>query len=371
MYETQADKRYAFDVSIWVNNTQQSAENLERRMPENLRAKIQTWTISTKMKRKNIRLVLSIFVVLFIYWMWTKVRVPRKRVDTKSQVCISLVHDELTPQLMKIMALKSWEELRQYRKQRGNEIQTNELSLLINRAYGLKFGYPVYVSDLKEYEGVHLQRHRSWKRLLWVANLLATHKECEWVAALDSFSYLWMDQHETKFHDWFSSTAINEATSTYDTFHHEKRLRFGYYDWKEQPYWFIIAASGVNQVPPYGDFQMPGDTNQDYVDDSIFLVRNNDKGRRFMEDWYYEPSDHPNGELHPIYEEFYHGASKERRILNRIIMPRQNRGVMIMSFKDMLLPRGRMTRKNILPEELKRDLTIAADTLFGLAAPEQ
>jgi hypothetical protein len=272
---------------------------------------------------------------------------------------------------MKISSLKSIEDLKQYRRQRGNEIETNELSLIINRAYGLKFEYPVFVSDLSEYDHVQPERDRSWKRVLWVSKLLATHKECEWIASLDSNSYLWMDQHDTNFHDWFSSTGINEATPTYDTFHHEKRIRFGYYDWREQPYWFIIAASGVNQVPPYGNFHVTGATDQDYVDDSIFFVKNNDKGNRFMEDWYYEPSDYPNGEHHPIYEEFYHGSSKERRILNRIIMPRQNRGVMIMSFKDMLLPWGRMTRNNVLPEELRRDLSLAVDHLFGLATLEQ
>jgi hypothetical protein len=310
-----------------------------------------------KLRFRSIPIFLAILALLYL---WNDRITSQNDVpNTKTHVCISIVYENITTELETIRQLNTTKEMFQYAKENITTMNQQQLHLFINQAYAKKFNYSLLISDLRDINNTFTKRHRSWTRLLYVSELQQKQPHCEWIASMDSTSYLWMEEHSIHFHQWFSTTGLHEATLNFDAFHLEKRKRLGFYDWNEQPYWFIVGMHGVDQHPPIGSYRRAGNLEVDYVDSTVFFVRNNEKGKRLMEDWYFEPNLNP-GNYRAIYDDHANSTSREQRVLNNVILPLQENGVMLLSFKDMLLPWGRMIRKIVDPviqaEEIQKSI---------------
>jgi hypothetical protein len=148
-----------------------------------------------------------------------------------------------------------------------------------------------------------------------------------------------MDGHVTSIYRWMSVTSVNENTKRFIEFQTEKRNHNGVYPWEEHPFYFIISASGVNQVAQMGQPEVFGDTNRDYVHTNSFFIKNVPKGRQMMQDWIFGPSYEHGVSYASLYE-----SLPIQSILNGLIFPENDKGAMVLLYKHLGKPDSYLIR---------------------------
>lgn len=176
-----------------------------------------------------------------------------------------------------------------------------------------------------------------------VKDVQSKFPKCEWVMFLDSKTYFYMDNHQTSIDHWLSTTSIIEHSNQFDSFNTIKRIRKGYYAWRDQLNYFILPLSGVYQEPILGNPGIFGDTNSDYVKLNYFFVKNTVNGRKMMDDWINLPN-RPDTLTTSIYDQYANSLNYEEGVLTKVLLPLHNQGTNFMSYRTFGLPDGLLMR---------------------------
>ena len=211
-----------------------------------------------------------------------------------------------------------------------------QLSMYINKAYSLRYGYQLFLSDMSEFKDFlkkNPNRHTVWLKPNFIEATMMKHPECEWISFLDSDSYMWMDKHETSLNDFFSTATIHDATYRYDEYEYEMRVNDGYYPWKDQKFLFMIGLDGIFQKDMMG---WPSPVNiaaRDFSCAGVFFVKNNDDGQNLIRQWIHGP-DNATADQMETFNHFGFNWAREQSVLNRLILPLYVKDVAYYSYRD-------------------------------------
>ncbi len=205
---------------------------------------------------------------------------------------------------------------------------------LINKAYALRFNYDLIVSDLSTYQSVFKDTRKSvWLKPPFMLDMQDKRSDCQWFAMMDSDSYFWMANHTVALLDWFATKSLHEATPLYHHFEEEKRIRHGYYDWKDFEAFLLIGLNGVFSEPSEGFPSVYGGNKSDFMCAGVYFIRNSDISKQFLRDWIYGPVD-STGKERAILARYARRFSLEQRVLNAVLYPRYKNQIHIHSYRD-------------------------------------
>ena len=212
-----------------------------------------------------------------------------------------------------------------------------QLAALLNKAYALKHGYQMHITNASQYESYlkTSDRERDWLKPKYIMSL--RDQGCEWFAYLDSDAFFWMDQQKTSLEDWFAVMSPEDVSVNYEKHQQIRRENGGRYEWRDHDEYFIVGRNGVATTPT---MLYPGtflDTDTDYVCAGVFMVKNNDQGMKMMRDWLVGPRDPSlnQDEVDQAYEKYRREWSRDQRMLNRFIVPLHRKGVSVYSYLDL------------------------------------
>ena len=214
---------------------------------------------------------------------------------------------------------------------------------LINKAYALKYGYPVIMSNLSKYQSsFNEERNAVWLKPMFMRDMQYKRPDCKWFAMMDSDAYFWMANQTVDLAEWFSTKSLHEATPRYHQFEEERRRR-GFYDWNDFDAFLLIGLNGVFSEPREGYPNLYGGSNDDFICAGVYFIRNCPTSKRFLRDWVYGPTDASEEERSAIDYHAYHFPF-EQRILNLVLYPRYKDFIHIHSYRDFGSKDGTMIR---------------------------
>jgi galactosyl transferase GMA12/MNN10 family len=210
----------------------------------------------------------------------------------KTKVCLVQIDDRYGKDDMRIPVLGSISDLKNYYLSLKNESKTIrycQLSLFLNKAYALRYGYKLIISNLSAYNTtmVITGRHPSWMKVHFIYDLQnkLSPSECEWFSYLDSDAYFWMDRHSLSLDDFIASSSVHEVSLDYDERESKRQSLRGYLHWQKQSQVFIIGQNGQYDNVDLGVVNKRLDSKGDFVCAGTWLVKNSDKGREIMKQW--------------------------------------------------------------------------------------
>ena len=305
---------------------------------------------------KSFKRIYLIFIICFIVAFNLLSRTVEKPKNTKpvdeeipipeTKACVVMMDSRFRQEDYLAASATSLKELKQFINTRTDKIGFPQRSLLINKAYSLKFGYDFVISNATQYE-FHLKeypkRHSVWLKPVFIQDVLEKRPDCEWLAYLDSDAYLWMDQHTVSLDDYFATASINDASVGYDEYSAKKLQTNGYYPWKDQQAYFMIGLDGLNMRDRRGWPSPALSIEQDYACAGVFFIKNCKKSKQLVDEWIHGPAD-MTPDIQEAYDFFATNWAREQSILDRIILPKHARGMYIYSFKDFVDPDGTVIR---------------------------
>ena len=252
------------------------------------------------------------------------------------KVCIAMIDDRFTFEDQIVADFTSMHELKDSLIQRKKKLNFVQLSMYINKAYSIRHGYKLLLSNMTEFKYFlkeNPNKHPVWLKPNFIENSMNVHPECEWLSFMDSDAYFWMDNHETSLNDFFSTATLDDGTLRYDEFEYEKRINHGYYPWADQKFILMIGLNGIYKNEIVGWPAPVHSYDKDYSCAGVFFVKNNDEGKMMMNEWIYGPRNATADQL-ATFNHFGFNWAREQSVLNRLIIPLYAKDVAFLSFRD-------------------------------------
>ena len=254
----------------------------------------------------------------------------------KTRVCIAMIDNRFQEQDLKIAAINTIDDLKETARRLSNTTKYSTLSLILNKAYALKYGYQLFLSDTSEYQVFADKTGRvpAWLKPNFILDLQSRHLECEWFAYIDSDAFFYMSAQQMDFDEFFDTIDVPDVNPQFMERIQAKRQKGGVFRWRNQKEFLIIGRNGVDTNPPTG---FPGrflDPGTDYVCTGVFLVKNTNDGRKMMQDWISGPSDMKPSDYEGTYNYFAQRHPWEQRPFNQFIYPKYRQGSIAFSYLD-------------------------------------
>lgn len=276
-------------------------------------------------------------------------------------MCVVMADNRFNHEDLEIASLTDAKEVKR-RFQAVNMTTTNirRLSLLINKAYTVKFNYTFLISNLSQYAGKPgFDRHPAWFKIPYIMDVQRSRPDCEWILWMDSDSYIYMDGHTVTLERYLSTVSVHEASFDYLS-HEAMRLRHGgCYAWNHKPHIsFVIGMNGIASKYQKGYPGVYLVKVPDYVCTGTFLIRNDKTGRQFMQEWW-DPAEASGKQDVNVHK---HVHPWEQRVLNTYVLPKFAQNATVYSYHDFGSPQGLGFRHLWGPMAAWRDLYMKHDT---------
>ncbi|KAJ3290868.1 hypothetical protein HDU79_002884 [Rhizoclosmatium sp. JEL0117] len=257
---------------------------------------------------------------------------PHRSVQPKPQntVCYILIDSRLKPYHHEIAQFTAVEELTEYisedlRKPVVNQTVTEywTLSTLLVKHYALQHGYKVITSNGEAYAAnmTKLGQNDYWGRvhLLWdLMNNAST--PCDWFAYGDSDVFPYMKLHTKSLEEFFSTKRVAPESHNYKQRELQRNTTGKYTPWHLQEESFIIGMNGEFETKNFPDRKY-FTRYIDYICSGVFFVKNNDVGKRLIEDWMFGAKDLDEDEK-DIHEKAGTQLSKDQWAFNNGVLQR-------------------------------------------------
>ncbi|KAJ3290624.1 hypothetical protein HDU79_003101 [Rhizoclosmatium sp. JEL0117] len=249
-------------------------------------------------------MTLTAFVLLAFLTNFLALDSKATKFDRKSsKMCFTIIDNRIKQEELDIARFTSPKQLQDFiaeelkkpwdQQQLLNQYWT--LQLLLTKHYAIKHGYKVFVSNTATYAAnlTALGQVHNWGRVHYLMDLMNRPDiGCDWFVYLDSDAYPWMKGHKVSLEEYFSVQQVAVESYNYKERHVYRQNNGKHYPWNEQKESFLIGLSGQWE-PRMG---WPGiflgyEHRADYLCSGIFLIKNNDIGKRLMRDWMYGAED--------------------------------------------------------------------------------
>jgi galactosyl transferase GMA12/MNN10 family len=270
----------------------------------------------------------------------------------QTKVCIVQIDNRYQSDDLCIPNLGSLTELKSlYLRLKNNNSNQNglhfwQLSLLLNKAYALRHGYTLLISNMTAYNTtlINTGLNPAWMKVHFIYDLQnqLSPTECEWFSFLDSDSFFWMDGHRLSLDDFFATASVHEVSLDYDERESARQAMRGYLPWQNQSQVFMIGQNGQYDHEDLGNLKKRLDPKGDFACTGVWFVKNSDLGREIMRQW--RDGTDQSLETRQVLRKFRHHVPWEQRGFTRLLYPKFQTEISIFPFRDFNKRDGRVIR---------------------------